>query len=187
MNTFYDKYFCKKKNVGRKKWRIKILKDFFWKKRRRKKIVSSQKFKLWQTPKVQIINKLKNSNYNQTQKLKLWPISKTEMVAKLKKKMKFRQKFICKEKLDTSTTDEMYSGSSLQFCVVLKPSPFFKLNAAYKKLKKINKKNGIVIFIFLLYVKTLSFNAIYHLISQLLWIEAPIRKKWKYHMLGCVA
>ena len=43
----------------------------------------TQKIKLWQNLKTQIVIKLKNSNGDKTQKLKLWQNSKTQNVKKL--------------------------------------------------------------------------------------------------------
>ena len=43
----------------------------------------TQKLKLWQNSKIQIVMKLKNSNGDKTEKLKLWPNWKTQIVTKL--------------------------------------------------------------------------------------------------------
>ena len=44
----------------------------------------TQKFKLQQNSKTQIVTKLKNANCDKTQKFKLWQNSKTQIVTKLK-------------------------------------------------------------------------------------------------------
>ena len=67
------------------------------------------------------VTKLINSNCDKTQKLKLWQYSTAQIVTKLKnwgcdtKKSDsdydkiLKKKFFLSERLDTSTTDEMYS------------------------------------------------------------------------------
>ena len=78
------------------------------------------KLKLWPNSKSHIVTKLKNLNGNKTKKT--WELIelKTKIITKLKKilspekKLFFWQVFWT-EQLDTSTTDEMYSGQPFVF------------------------------------------------------------------------
>ena len=97
-------FWCKKKNVIQKNYDNKSgveialwwEKNLWW----TKFVMKTQKHKLWQNSKTQVMTKFKNSKCDETQKQKLWQNLETQIVTKPKKiKLRYNTKTQVKTKI----------------------------------------------------------------------------------------
>ena len=142
----------------------------------------TQKLKLWQNSKTQIVTKLKNSNCYKTQNCKFWQNSNCDKTQKLNgdniQKLKLKKKIknsncekLKNSNFDTSTTDEMFSGKLLRFSrcyfsILIKNA--FDINSRFCSQKyALNKK------IKKIWLQDLQFAAFQQSFAQCWW-KCPI-------------